>query len=1433
MIIRQSLIVFVSLCASSIGFGQISITGLGAGNTYTQDFNSLAIGGSSTLVPIGWSFSESGTNANTTYSAGAGNSIAGDTYSFGIASNTERSFGGLQSGTLTPTIGVSFTNDTGTIITELTISYTGEQWRLGATGRVDQLDFQYSLNATSLTTGTWTDENNLDFTAPITAGTVGALDGNLVNNRTSKAFTITGLSIANGATFWLRWNDLNASGADDGLAVDDFSIYVGSTPSPELQLVDNTTTYQNCGYTINFGSQALSTQTDLTFDIKNLGSLDLIISSFDITGDYTVLSPISPFTITSGNSQTITVRYTPTIDGTRSGTLTINNNDSNEGSCVVNLTGVGYTPAPEIDVEKNTNASIPNGSVASIGFNTVFATTTIGSSTSPKTFYVHNEGTANLIVSSIVSSNPTEFSVSPNPATIVLAPGELAVFEITFMPNSASPPLRTATITLANNDSDEGSYTFKVQGNANCAAGSLSISPQSGPVGTVITIVGTNFGGLTTALLNSTPAVVNVISSTTIEVTVPANSTTGSLEISNDIGCKGSAFFVVIDNYISGCEGSGTFPSDLFISEVTDKGTGSHSYIEIFNGTGAPIDLTAGNYQIRIHNNGNATPTGTINLTGTIGNNSVVVVAIGGTNATDPEGGYIAQFFSATSGINDDDHIRLYKNTAWIDLWGDTTGTAFTVASKDYTYRRKKSGITAPSTAWNATDWKAFTPVSYSDIGLFDFSIGTPPSVASGPILASSCYTATINVTGAEGTDPAGLAYQWFYLAPGNPGWTMATNGSIYKDVTAATLDILNTSSLEGYQFYCQIREDDPSCYTASQAIRLTLPITTWTSSGWTKGSPNLDTIAIMNWNYNTGIDGNFRACNLTVNNDGMGGYYTLIIADNTYVEVENNLIVNGKLIVTPKGSFVQNNDGTTVTVVDKTSITVEKETAPMYNWYEYTYWSSPVTGETIDRALADASPNRRFLFNAKNYRDSFYEVNNDNTATLGQDDIDDDANVWSLVPGSDVMVPGVGYASTHRATVFIGPGSPPYQFKYVFQGPFNDGIIEVPIYRNDAELDDNNWNFIGNPYPSAISTKKFFEENVTKNPKIGGAIYLWSQNTAPSSLANGNEQLNFSSSDYAIINETTAISGGDGVNGVSPIIGPGPDFDSYIPSGQGFFVTMSNTSPSSLYSGQIDSTHVRFNNGMRAKESAANSQFFRTSNPYQDNTLWLNLTSDNGVFSQIAIGYVKKATDGYDGEHFDAPRNKSTNSTILYSIIKGCSKKFAIQGKSNQSLCDEEVIQLGFDTTINVPTLYKISKVKIQGDFLKEHTIYLKDKFLQLIHDLDTSDYAFTSEVGEFKDRFELVFQSETLSDLEAQINSNNLSIMELKDGRIQINSNSNLRINSVKIMDILGKSLYQLKGTSPSEIYTLTNLSQSTFIALIELSNGQVVTKRTVKRR
>ncbi len=217
---------------------QVNITS--TATAYTQNFNTLkATAGTSTTLPTGWKLLETGTNANTSYTTDAGSSTTGDTYSYGTGTNTERAFGSLRSGSLISTLGVQIRNKTGQTITSLTISYTGEQWRCGTTGRTDQLDFQYSLNATSLSTGTWVDNNSLDFVSPSTT-TTGAKDGNAAANRTLQYAVISGLSIANNANFWLRLNDVDASGADDGLAMDDFSIQLngGDVTAPVISVLN-------------------------------------------------------------------------------------------------------------------------------------------------------------------------------------------------------------------------------------------------------------------------------------------------------------------------------------------------------------------------------------------------------------------------------------------------------------------------------------------------------------------------------------------------------------------------------------------------------------------------------------------------------------------------------------------------------------------------------------------------------------------------------------------------------------------------------------------------------------------------------------------------------------------------------------------------------------------------------------------------------------------------------------------------------------------------------------------------------------------------------------------------------------------------------------------------------------------------------------------
>lgn len=256
----------------------------------------------------------------------------------------------------------------------------------------------------------------------------------------------------------------------------------------------------------------------------------------------------------------------------------------------------------------------------------------------------------------------------------------------------------------------------------------------------------------------------------------------------------------------------------------------------------------------------------------------------------------------------------------------------------------------------------------------------------------------------------------------------------------------------------------------------------------------------------------------------------------------------------------------------------------------------------------------------------------------------------------------------------------------------------------------------------------------------------------------------------------------------------------------------------------------------MRRADTSSNNQFFDPidmSNT-DPNKLWLNLTSDNGVFNQILVAYVNGATNDYDGWTFDAPRNLSSNlSAIIYTSIDTSNKKFAVQGKDINSLSLDEVIPVGFKSTIEEPTLYTFSIAQLEGNFVTNNTIYLVDYDMNVTHNLSNSDYSFTSEVGEFENRFEIVFNEDALSINEFNASISNLSIIELNSGKVQFKfTHSNLEMSSIEIIDLLGRTIYNLKANSNTETYNLSNLSNATYIAKVKLSNGQTITKKAIKR-
>src|SRR5918998_5141994 len=108
-------------------------------------------------------------------------------------------------------------------------------------------------------------------------------------------------------------------------------------------------------------------------------------------------------------------------------------------------------------------------------------------------------------------------------------------------------------------------------------------------------------------------------------------------------------------------------PTELFFSEYVE-GSGFNKAVEIFNGTGAPVDLAAGGYTLELYSNGSATPSQSVALTGTVAAGDVFVVS-----RADADPALVAradQLAPAVANWNGDDAVALRRGGGAVDVIG-------------------------------------------------------------------------------------------------------------------------------------------------------------------------------------------------------------------------------------------------------------------------------------------------------------------------------------------------------------------------------------------------------------------------------------------------------------------------------------------------------------------------------------------------------------------------------------------------------------------------------------------------------------------------------------------------------------------------------------------------------------------------------------------
>jgi hypothetical protein len=1135
--------------------------------------------------------------------------------------------------------------------------------------------------------------------------------------------------------------------------------------------------------------------TSPTIAVGGLGTISFYVCSTSAGGAVNVSWQINGGGFNAGTS------YTGLTTSPVLYMLTVNDPSSNiqfkftrtAGTVVIDdVLTTGYTNS-EINVQGNATNIVDGDLTPSTVDNTDFDLVSVGNSVI-KPFVIQNTGVGILILTgsspyvTISGANAADFAVTVLPVTPVAATSGSTTFEITFTPSAGG--LRTATLSIANNDANENPYDFSIQGTGTtCTSAVIStVYPLSGPEGTIVTITASS-GNLTgaTAKVGGVTAIVLSSTATQLVIVVPAGASSGGIVITDSQPCAVSTAFTFINKDLTSCEGSSGVYTDLMISEIYDAQAGSGGVIELYNGTASPIDMGAGVYKIRRYANfaDVGPPAVELLLTGIIAPLQILLIRADGTVTCAAQVG--TPYATLGSGFNADDRIDLTKSAAntVIDRVRTRNNVGFTMI---------RVSLTGPSNTFVDTDWNSNDTENCANLGIFDSTPPTPPSISVQPSVSLSCTTAnaSLTVTAAEGfigSNP--LAYQWYVVAPNTTVWTALTNAGVYTGTTTNLLNISSITGLNGYQYYCQVRENTSTCYLSTVAVQLSNGTLTWNGSSWRDtnnivGVPSITKVATINATYNTFTNGSFDCCSLIVNNG-----FTATIASNTYINVQNNvtMVGTGDLVVEDNGSLVQVSD----TGVNTGSITVNR--IHTVKKFDYVYLASPVLNFPLTSVSPTTSTAHLFKW----------------IPTIG-------GLFGTWVNTTENMITGKGYI-VRGPSGFNNVTAADHTVSY--RNVPNNGIVAVDVERggytgpdypnpNPAITDlvtnhDDNWNLVGNPYASAIDAKAF----MTYNTNIEGVIRIWTHGNLPNAAFTNpfyaSYLYNYTASDFILYNLT----------GPSTQSG----YDGYVPSGQGFFVSMVD--------GLADATQkVYFNNSMRSK-TFNNAQFFRTNSFSQENRhsskgrIWLDLVGPNETVSRTLIGYVEGATPEKD-RLYDAHLKFGGNQDF-YSLIND--EAMNIQGRPIP-FDRRDRVPLGLK--INANNTYKIAIASVDGLFLNNNRpVYVEDRLLHIIHNLRLSPYTFSTEAGRFDNRFILRYTNYSHGNKEFQDSINEILVAS-NSNEISIESDIE-NINSVLIYDVLGREIYQIKDINATS-YTITDLNatQQTLLVKILLNNGLTITKK-----
>ena len=355
-------------------------------------------------------------------------------------------------------------------------------------------------------------------------------------------------------------------------------------------------------------------------------------------------------------------------------------------------------------------------------------------------YYVSGSGSRDRIRLDEITISSSASGGTPTP-TISVDPATLTDFGYVY--GSTTSASQSYTLSGANltgfpdNITITGSTNYEVSTDNSSFAASKTVAYSSATLADTTIYVRLKTG-LAIATYNSEDISNAGGGATTVNVTCSGEVTTPpapDVPVATAATATNDVSFAATWEAVSGATGyyldvytktAGTNATDLFISEYYEGSSGVNKAIEIYNGTGSTVDLTA--YSLQKQTNGAGLFGGNLALTGTLANGSVYIVAHSSSNAT------ILNLADQTFGgspvdFNGNDAVALYKSGVQIDVVGIVDQVA--PWGENMTLVRKAT-INSPTTAFSFDDWNITTPEVTTNLGSHTMAGGSTKTFVTG-----------------------------------------------------------------------------------------------------------------------------------------------------------------------------------------------------------------------------------------------------------------------------------------------------------------------------------------------------------------------------------------------------------------------------------------------------------------------------------------------------------------------------------------------------------------------------------------------------------------------------------------------------------------------------------------------------------------------------